>query len=181
MNKCLFLLTSEYFESHEKLIWFSQNDEKFIILNNATRQKISIGMSNILAYILGATNQIGSEIDIFFTRNALLDTTEAFLYRPNVMLGRPKHAKIYCKEVKPLMFGGVFETIVSFYTLKAGRSSREAYFLEFNHPLEVDINHTSLDSLTFKLCPENSQNELLFEEKDIPVHLTALITRYYKN
>ena len=51
-------------------------------------------------------------------------------------------------------------------------------FFEFTHPLEVEINSQHLDSLSFRITTENSNEEILFTNKRIPIFMSLVITKY---
>ena len=98
-----------------------------------------------------------------------------FPFLPDINRGRAKHAKILCNEVKPTLFGSKYENLLSFCSLQS--QEQESFFYEVNHPVEKQLNSQHIDSINIKITSENSEDEILFENKESPVHMSLIITK----
>lgn len=175
--------------------------ERYVkLINHFYNMEVSFGFPLILAYILGIKNNIqtipGLEKESDISNVTIPDSWKpvfsdeyvwvhikqnseiTFPYLPHLNAAKPRHAKILCTEVKPTIFAGNYENLLSFYSLHSGLLTRDMYFYQFHHPLEVEINSQHLDSLTFKITPENSTDNISFSSTRTPVYMSIIITRY---
>ena len=166
------------------------------MFNNFTTKEVSFGFPIILAYILGIKNnvQIAQEKNSVsnltpswfsndFSNDYVWvhvkpDSSVKFPYLPDLNAGKARHAKIQCSEVKSTIFAGKHENLLAFYSLQSGSKSRDVFYYEFTHPLEVELNSQHIDSLNFKITPENNENDISFASKETPVFMSLIITKY---
>ena len=177
---------------------FQQNgDRRYLsMFNNFATKEVSFGFPITLAYILGIKN----DVQIAQEKNSVSNLTPTwfsndfsneyvwvhvkpdsivkFPYLPDLNAGKARHAKIQCSEVKSTIFAGKHENLLAFYSLQSGSKSRDVYYYEFTHPLEVELNSQHIDSLNFKITPENSNNDISFASKKTPVFMSLIITKY---
>ena len=165
--------------------------------NNFENKEVSFGLPFVLAYMLGVKNnvQVVPELNKEIPVSNLVPSWHAFSdkfvwmhvkpkskikfpFLPDLNAGKARHAKIQCGEIKSTIFAGAHENLLSFYSLQSGIRSKDMYFFEFTHPLEVEINSQHLDSLSFRITAENSNDEILFANKNIPIFLSLVITKY---
>ena len=167
------------------------------MFNNFDNKEVSFGYPIILAYILGIKNnvqifqEITNEINIsnlspkwsWFSNDYVWvhikpKSKIKFPYLPDLNAGKARHAKIQCSEVKSTIFAGKHENLLAFYSLQSGTLSRDMFFYEFTHPLEVELNSQHIDSLNFKITSENNDNEISFANKKSPVFMSLIIMKY---
>ena len=163
----------------------SEGQQKHLEMSNNTDKVLLVGYPVVLAHILGIQNNVqpyqGVVIDNdhvwLYSKSGL---TIKFPFLPDINRGRAKHAKILCNEVKPTLFGSRFEKLLSFCSLQSDSllQEQETFFYEVNHPVENQINSKHINSLSIKITSENSDDEIMFENTESPVHIALIITKY---
>ena len=174
-----------------------KGDKRHLSLyNNFATKEVSFGFPIILAYIMGIKNNvqgINNEFNVsnltptWFSNDFSNEyvwvhvkpsSSVNFPYLPDLNAGKARHAKIQCSEVKSTIFAGKHENLLAFYSLQSGSMSGDVFFYEFTHPLEVELNSQHIDSLNFKITPENNDNDISFASKKTPVFMSLIITKY---
>ena len=154
---------------------FKTNKEKLTIFNSDDSD-IVIHLPKVLSVILGYDNFIST------TKNNIIvkpnDRFE-FSYQNHLQAGVPRYCKIICPQVKSSVFGGTRESVLSFVSLQSGVKNNNSCFYQFFEPQEVEINMTELNSLSFKISPENSEDTVELDDTNVTTHMTLSISRYY--
>ena len=129
-----------------------------------------------LALTLGLINQLPPEkMDVM---DLTLKPTESYIasYEPDLKITENLYCKLLCNELVQSYFGDKNEEILKFLPLR-NSSQQKSFFQEFHQKTKVEINSSSLSSLSFKLTRENANELIQFENKEVPTHMTLLIER----
>ena len=144
-------------------------------VNESQRLK-KISMHPNLALTLGLINQLPPEkMDVL---DLTLKPTESYIasYEPDLKITENLYCKLLCNELVQSYFGDKNEEILKFIPLR-NSSQQKSFFQEFHQKTKVEINSSSLSSLSFKLTRENANELIQFENKEVPTHMTLLIER----